>query len=436
LKRILSVFVCLILCVSLCGCKFYSVDTDNLLSPPKLTGDMYPISKAIEKTAPAGYKLKYPTTGTNKSAVMLEDVDGDESNEAIAFYQTTDDDQITMNINIIRYDKENAKSIDIKSVTASGVDKVEFCDLDGDGVKEILVGFEIYANSEKQLMVYSLTSNTLISRFEQKYTNFACPDFDGDGKNELLIQLLDTKEGLNKASLFTLSNEGVEQTTGCIMDGTVKTAGEFKLSSLSTGQTAIYVDEIKGIGAITEVLFVVKGELENTLLDLESEAENNKTLRAANIFSADINGDGIIEIPIASELPRVDDNSTENLYYTNWCSFNGETLTVKQVSLMNSADGYKIDIQRNWLGSIAAAKDTEKRTRTIYRYDSDTKTVGEKIVTFRAMKKSKWEKLKDSKQFKIAINGDTVYTATLNENGSDDLPTETQIKTMFSLYNY
>jgi len=436
LKRLIAAFLCLIICLGICGCNLYTVDTDNLLSPPKLNGDMYPIQVAIENSLSGGYKLKYPSVGNYRSAVILEDLDGDKKDEAIAFYETSNDEQVTMNINIIRLDGKKAKSVDSKSFTAAGINMVDFCDLDNDGTKEILVGWEIYANSEKQLTVYSFSSDTLISRFEQKYTNFICCDLDSDKKSELLIQLLDTKSAVNKAGLFSISKEGVKQTSGCIMDSAVKTAGEFKISTLSTGQTAVYVDEIKGIGAVTEVLFVTKGELVNTLLDVENNSENNRTLRAANISSSDINGDGIIEIPIASDMPRADANSGENIYYTNWCSFNGEALTVKQVSIINSVDGYKIEIPRQWLNSIAVAKDTDKKTRTIYNYDVNTQTVGEKIVTFKVYTKSEWNKAKGPKTVKLGAKGDNIYAFIKGDNkGQNSLSTK-EIKKIFSFYYY
>jgi len=435
LKRIIALLVCVFFSLTLCGCDFYSVETDDLLSPPKLNGDMYPIQNAIEKSVNDSYKLKYPGNGNYRSAVILEDIDGDGKNEAIAFYETTDDEQITMNINVIRSNGKEANSVDTKKTVAFGIDMVDFCDLDNDGVKEILVGYEIYSNSEKQLIVYSFTSNTLISRFEQKYTNFLCCDLDENGEKEILVQLLDTKTSVNKAGLFSVSNEGVEQISGCVMDGSVKTVGEFKLSTLSTGQNAIYVDEIKGIGAVTEVLFIRKGELVNPLLDVETGSENNKTLRAANISSSDINGDGIIEIPISSELPCADASSADSIFYTNWCSFNGEALTVKQVSIINTVDGYKIEVPRQWLNSIAVSKDTEKKTRTIYSFDNITQTVGEKIVTFKTLTKKEWDKTKSDKTVKVGTKGDTVFVAITGETENEFSLSKKELKGIFEIYN-
>ena len=55
----------------------------------------------------------------------------------------------------------------------------------------------------------------------------------------------------------------------------------------------------------------------------------------------DINDDGIIEIPVQQNVPSVASTLiNEKLYLTNWCSFNGDKLTVEMTAMINSVDGY------------------------------------------------------------------------------------------------
>lgn len=409
------------LCLMLCGCNMFVFDTDNILSPPELSGELKPIQQALVESIKGEYTLKYPTYGEIKSAVVTEDLDGDGIKEAFAFYSTSDSEETMMHLNVIVKDKKKYKSVDDNSKSASGIERIDFYDLNGDGKKEIIVGWEIYAESEKQLAVYQFEKNALTQIMSQKYTNYLCIDFDDNGKNEILVQDLDTKESTNKASLYSITENGLTQISGCLLDGKVKSAGRFKLSSLSNGQKAVYIDEIKGIGAVTEVLFMSKGELKNPLLDVENTMENVKTIRSATIPSADVNNDGIIEIPMASDIPNADFNSDEKLYYTNWCSFSGDVLTVKQVSVVNTADGYSINLPKRFIGNIAASKNVDKRTRTVYLYDSELQIIGQRVVTFKAYDKTEYEEseIKKSNNIKVFSKDNTIVVAETFDIGQE-----------------
>ena len=434
MKRVSTFMLAIALCLMLCGCNMFVFDTDNILSPPELSGELKPIQQALVESIKGEYTLKYPTYGDIKSAVVTEDLDGDGIKEAFAFYSTSDSEETMMHLNVIVKDKKKYKSVDDNSKSASGIERIDFYDLNGDGKKEIIVGWEIYAESEKQLAVYQFEKNALTQIMSQKYTNYLCIDFDDNGKNEILVQDLDTKESTNKASLYSITENGLTQISGCLLDGKVKTAGRFKLSSLSNGQKAVYIDEIKGIGAVTEVLFMSKGELKNPLLDVENTMENVKTIRSATIPSADVNNDGIIEIPMASDIPNADFNSDEKLYYTNWCSFSGDVLTVKQVSVVNTADGYSINLPKRFIGNIAASKNVDKRTRTVYLYDNELQIIGQRVITFKAYDKTEYaeSEIKKSNNIKVFSKDNTIVVAETFDIGQDLRLTSEELENVLS----
>ena len=434
IKKLVCALLCIACALCLCGCDLLVFDTEELIAPPQLTGDMRPIEVALRKSAGNGYTLKYPTSGDRRSAVMLEDIDGDATFEALAFYSTSDDELTNMHINIIRRKGEEWLSVSDQSIVAAGVEMVDFCDLDSDGVLEILVGWEIYGSSEKQLAVYSLVGDTLTKRLLQQYTGFLCGDLDDDGQNEIFIHLISASEGTNKATVYNLHEGGIKQTAGCMMDGAVKTAGQPQLSTLSNGKTAIYIDEIKGVGAVTEVLFLQNGELVNPLLDTESVYENTRTLRAAALSIADINGDGILEIPVASELPAAD-GSHEKLYYTNWCCFDGETLTPQLVAVHNTVDGYYLNVPESFVGRIAITKDVANHRRIIHSFDATEGIVGGRIAIITAIEIETFEdKDFDASSLKeIARNDTTVFAGAVYENGSGLALTFEQLCEMFNL---
>ncbi len=413
LKNLICILLALCICACICGCGFVD-NTDDMVSPPELTGEMSPIAEALYDSAGSDCDLKYPADGDHRSAIVLEDINGDAVFEAFAFYSTSDDEMTTMHINVICQKDGEWTSVADKTIVAIGVEMVDFCDLNNDGAEEILVGWEVNGNKDKQLSVFTFHNNTLDQLLLQAYTSFLCCDLDSNGTNEVFVHLLNTAEKTNKSMVYSYNENGIAQTSGCIMDGSVKAASEPILSVLSNGQKAIYIDEIKGVGSVTEVLYLSKGELINPLLDSENSYENIVTLRAASLEIKDINNDGILEIPVASDLPNAVSDG-EKLYYTNWCSFNGEKLSIKLITIVNTVDGYYLTVPNTMVGQLAVLKDTENHERKFYYYDASTATMGDMLFSITAIESDEW----DSRDFnkgdmtEISRTDDVVFAVVL-----------------------
>lgn len=433
IKKLLVLLLSISICLSLCSCALFSADTEELIAPPQLSGDMLPIKAALEKSAPKGYSLKYPSEGEKRSAVVLEDINNDGLNEALAFYSTDEDELTKMHINLIAFNSKEWESICEASVTAGGIEKVEFCDLNGDGKKEIAVGWEIFGSGEKRLSVYSFENKELKLLLDEAYTSFLCCDLSGDNKDDIFIQLLSASDQNNNAKLFGFKDNSVIRIGGCVMDKSVKTALQPKLATLSTGQNAVYIDEIKGIGAVTEVIFYKKGELVNGLLDNSGSMENTVTLRQSSILSQDINGDGQIEIPVASALKNADIESKEIMYYTNWCTYNGEALTVKRSTVVNSVDGYTVELPDKLMGKIAVKKNNDAKSRIIYSFNPETDEIGGMITEFLTVKSEKYDKKIYKEYIKITQSKGYTYLYKTGVEAENQGINEEQIKNMFKL---
>ena len=435
LKKIVLAVISFVLIFSLCGCNFFKTDMAELFSPPTLTGDFKYISQVIKKTAGTGYTLKYPVRGEHRSAVVQYDIDGDKKNEAFAFYSKTDGDVTTMTVQIIR--NKNGEWIDggTQTIIAAGVDMVQFCDLDNDGICEILVGWQVYGTSEMQLAVYSYSENTFVQRLLQKYTHFLTCDLNGDKKSGVLIIDINTTKQYNTAALFSLNDDGVVQTGICELDSKIQSASAPIVSELSNGKTAIYIDAVKGVGAVTEVLIEERGGLTNPLFDADTR-ENIRTLRSSSYTVSDINGDGILEIPVQENVPSVARSEVnEKLYLTNWCSFNGEKLTVQMTAMINVNDGYYYTIPNSLVGGIAVLKDTDKRLREIYLYDNETSTAGEMLVSFMSVGRSDWEsgQYSEAGYYKITQNETSAYLCKISDTAKSQGLTEEVITKIFIL---
>ncbi len=436
IRKFLTFWASVLTAITLCGCSFFASDTAELLSPPALTGELNPISTALSRSVKEEYTLKYPSRGDYRSAIVREDIDGDGILEAFAFYATTGAESVNMNLNYIRLKDGEWKSAAVQSLAAGGVDMLEFCDLDGDGIKELLVGWEIYGTSEMQLAVYNLAENSLTQRMLQRYTHFTTCDLSENDKNEILIINVNTAENRNTAALYELLPDGVAELSDCELDNAAKTFNMPVVSTLSSGKPAVYIDEVKGIGAVTEVLFMEKGELVNPLFAPDTK-ETLATLRSASFALEDINDDGIPEIPVQRDVPSVTKlQLNEKLYLTEWCSFNGERLTVRLTTMINANDGYYYTVPPKWVDNIAVLKDTDSRVREIYRYDPKTSAVGESLLYFVTVKKADLDAGKYDLQgaAEIISDGENTVLCRISEAAIRDGVTAEAVKAACQLY--
>lgn len=435
-KKILCLTLCFVAVLSLSGCNFFTPDTAELLSPPTLTGDMFPINEAIEKSESDKFTFQYPSRGNYRTAVIRHDVDKDGILEAFAFYSTTAKEGTQMNINMVANEGGEWHSVAKQSIAAGGVDRIDFCDLDGDRIDEILVGWEIYGTSELQLAVYSLGDNTLTQRMLEQYTHYVTCDLDKNDINEVFIARSTPSEGRNSAHLFSLTNVGVTQISSCQLDPTAKILNHPIVSTLSNGENAVYIDEIKGVGATTEVIFLEKGKLVNPLLDPAAK-ETTATLRIATMECRDINDDNILEIPVRREVPTVTrTNDSEKQYLTDWCSFNGTTLTSQMTTFVSVSEGYYYIIPAKWIDKIALLRDESSGLTEIYRFNSEENVSAERLLYIRSVKKADWDSgvYKNQDVTEIVNNGETSYICYISAAAEADGITAEKVKNDLKLY--
>lgn len=433
LRKGIILLLSAVICLSNCGCALVN-NTDELVSPPELTGEMSLIADALYDKAGSDCDLEYPTAGHHRSAIILEDINSDGIFEAFAFYNTSDDEMTTLHINVICQQDGNWISVADQTIIATGVEMVEFCDLNGNGTEEILVGWDVNGTSEKKLSVFTFEENALTQRLIQAYTSFLCCDLDKNGSNEVFVHLLSAADKTNKAMIYDFKQGEIVQTTGCLMDASVKSSNAPVLSTLSNGQSAIYIDEIKGVGSVTEVLYISEGELVNPLLDSVNSFENISTYRAASIETQDINNDGTLEVPVASDLPNAESDG-EKLYYTNWCSFDGKELSIKLVTIVNMVDGYYLTVPNAMIGYIAVFKNLESHERKFYHYDSKNGVLGKQLFTITAVEADDWasDKFDHGNKVEISRKENAIFVAELGDGAAAFAITIDLIKDTFCL---
>lgn len=184
MKRAGKMLVIGLFSLLLSGCMFTTPET-SLYRLPKLAGEYESLESQIDALLTNGAEYAAPTSGSNLQSVQMIDLDGDGSEEAVAFFRRASDKK-PMKIYIFKADGDSYERYAVIEGTSSQIYSVNYADLDGDGLKEILVGYK--SSSDVQgLAIYPLSPGTSESLLTTGYSRYANLDMNGDGKQELLI---------------------------------------------------------------------------------------------------------------------------------------------------------------------------------------------------------------------------------------------------------
>lgn len=393
MKRLSIISLITTACLMLSACSGFGINVQDSLSPPKPSGELYEIQKTLEASVGGDAELVYPSLGKYRSAIITKDIDSDGKYEVFSFYRTETDDKATvMHINYIRWVDEKWTSVSDLQLDCSGVQSIEFVKLDNSPIPKILVNWERFSATDKQLSVYSIDRGTLFEITKSDYSVYTTFDFNDDGIFEVVALHLDKENRTSTAKLLGLGETGFSEISSCKLDPLATSYFPPVISTFTDGTPAIFIDAAKSTGMITEILYVKDGNQLVSALPYTVNFENVNSLRASSIRSLDYDKDGCVDIPLNQKLPMVQSSAEEDsAYMTVWNRFDGEKFTPIKHTIINYTDGYYIEVPLEWINNIAIQRRVETYQRVFYRWDSILNEVGEEVIRIQSVPIKTWE---------------------------------------------
>ncbi len=436
LKKLLALFCTAAILLSLSGCSTANLSEGDLLAPPKPDGEMYEIQKALEAAVKSKVKLKYPTSGEYRSAFIVKDLnENGEDDYCIALYAVGEESSQNIHINVIKKTDDKWNSLHDTYYAASNVEMIDFYDFTGDGILEIIVGFNVYSGVDKQVAVYSLEKDRIVTRLLEPYDSFLFTDLNSDNEKEIFILNLDAASLSSTAKLYTFNQNGITEEGNCKLDGTISSYYTPIETTLANNQPAIFVDAIKGKGLITEVVFIKDGKLFAPFIN-EASGQNILTQRETSVSAKDINGDGRLDIPTLKPISGVTGNDVSSSYITSWVNYNGTEIFTVAHTIMNYIDGYYLTVPEEYVTTIGINRQTDARQRTFYIWNYEENLPETELFTIMVVTKDDWEKMPQSSGY-FELDKDDAGYVYLGKVHSDDkgktTVTKEQLKEMFNL---
>lgn len=404
MKRLLGVCMAVVLMLCTAGCRFFGNDFSSLLAAPQSPGELNDIQNALVQSIDGDYTLQYPTGGQYRTAMVQYDLNGDGLREAFAFYGTVNDDGTqTMHLSFINYlsDKWSVKS-DLQ-IVAAGINFIEFHDFNGDGTYEVVAGWKNYNSSSGILTVYCFENDSLIQRIRDDYLAYLVYDADADNRQELFVvsgqrPLLTAntndqmaEKAVMAASLYKLEENEIRQVGRCGLDAASERYAVPRYTSITAEQKAVVLDGyITGGGMITEAFVWENGGLSNLFYD-EVTGKNTLTYRTSTIRSLDYNEDGIVEIPQMQQLPTPSGEVGDSVYLTKWMQLEQQGFRSIGSSIVNTVDGYYIDVPTEWDNKITIVRKMDAMQRIVYMWDAQNDLLSDEIFRVQLFPIETWE---------------------------------------------
>lgn len=398
-KRILLTILS-VLTLALSSCKLSGLDSNTLLTPPQMNAADREILKAIESVS-SSYKLVYPKTGSYQTAITSADITGDGENEAVCFY--LDGSSKTVNFIILESIDGSWNIKGRGSSRASAVDRVNFCDLNGDGIKEIVIGWQFLSGEEKAIEIFRFgTDVTMQSLYTGMCNSFIAFD------DSVVVISRNTSGKTASASLIGRSGNSVSILSTVSLNNSITSFIAMQSGELPDSRRAIYIDEqLDSLMYTTEILiFDRKGELSRS-----TDTINTQTIRTRAYRCTDVNSDKRLDIPVEKSFPEYERNNvSENLSYVEWYDYDGSALNKITTAYTSINEQYMIELPNEWKDRITVqrAAENERAVRFYYIGEENKLTP---MFSIRVFSQQEYSDTVQSLGWKaIATSSENVYT--------------------------
>ncbi len=417
----------IIVCISITifsGCTFNNIGIEGLLASPTISKEQSEIYEALTKSVGEEIQLKFPSSGDNRSAFIVKNIDSDYTDEAIVFYKkkSTSANETGLRINILDFVDDKWKSVYDSPALAEEIDKVIISTIGTTKETYIIVGYGTKAVIDKKFVIYRYSEGILYSVYDDNYRMLEVVDMDRDGLNEIVTISRSPLDKNFYAEVYKIFNSNGDDVLSVKLSADIASFSSIKSGKIHEDTNALYIDALKSDGSmITEVVGIVNNKLTNFIIDSEM---SHKTVRPWGFDSYDLDKDGIIEIP--STRPFVGYENISNIknmiLQTQWKVVDEQgNVTTKFSSYYSKINSYVFIVPGSWDKLVTAKVNTGKNEVIFYKYDGDINDEMNELLRIMAIPHKNTQEYLDDGYEVLRTKGQIDYLYKLGESRDDSL---------------
>ena len=438
-KKWAALLLMMSLSLVLAGCAMpkLTLDPEELYALPELPARYTTLNQQLNAIQESGAEYAAPVSGSNIQPVQMVDLDGDGREEALAFFRQSDGEK-PLKIYVFTDHGDSYTQTAVIEGSGLAVYSIAYSDMNGDGRMEIIVGWRVSMDLQA-LAVYALEPGGARELARSNYVKYAVADLNGDGMQELTV-FRANQDGVGAADCYLWKNGALTLSSTIRVSMTMaelSQQGKVTAGTLRSGEPALFVTGVaEGMRAITDVLLLRGGELNNAVLS-PTTGVSGESSRFRALYPADINGDGVTEVPrtVALYGEELEGDTAQRV---DWISFDAAGAAIRVLSTYHAIeDGWYLQLPDGWADTIYVGRSASADEASVTFYMGDSRDQSyTPVLRITTLSGSNRERLAvRTGRFILGRNDGVIYAGELlkgNEGWADGV-TEDEVRNAFSL---
>jgi hypothetical protein len=438
-KKWAALLLMMSLSLVLAGCAMpkLTLDPEELYALPELPARYTTLNQQLNAIQESGAEYAAPVSGSNIQPVQMVDLDGDGREEALAFFRQSDGEK-PLKIYVFTDNGNSYTQTAVIEGSGLAVYSIAYSDMNGDGRMEIIVGWRVSMDLQA-LAVYALEPGGARELARSNYVKYAVADLNGDGMQELTV-FRANQDGVGAADCYLWKNGALTLSSTIRVSMTMaelSQQGKVTVGTLRSGEPALFVTGVaEGMRAMTDVLLLRGGELNNAVLS-PTTGVSGESSRFRALYPADINGDGVTEVPrtVALYGEELEGDTAQRV---DWISFDAAGAAIRVLSTYHAIeDGWYLQLPDGWADTICVGRSSSADEASVTFYMGDSRDQSyTPVLRITTLSGSNRERLAvRTGRFILGRNDGVIYAGELlkgNEGWADGV-TEDEVRNAFSL---
>lgn len=401
----------LLLALLLTGC--YSFDTDNLYAPPQRSREYRELQSAVE-AAMNGGGYSAPVSGSNRQAVQQADLDGDGLGETLVFCKM--EGEHPLRLLILRREEEGYRLLCTLEGDGTAFDSVQYAQIDGMPGQEILLSRRIAEQVQHFLSVYTLTDGEVRELMSSVYTAYTIQDLDSDQLPDIFVLRANPDGPRGYAELYRIRDgELVKEAEAGLSTG-ADSVKRIITGDIAEGVPAVFVASAFDENNLITDVFALTGNVFTNITLNDESGQSSQTVRNYYVYSTDIDGDKLIELPNTTPLPAEEgDAGAENQYRIVWYNLSPEGVRSDKISTYhNFGEGWFLFLPDAWCSNLYVTRRRDASGLSGTEFSLLQDGVHVPLVTVYTLSGEKARALSEADgRFLLTQRGDLCYAALL-----------------------
>lgn len=336
----------------LAGC---TLQSESLYALPERSPTYRELEKAVQ-TAKGSASYSAPVSGTNRSAIQQQDLDGDGVNEFLVFCKI--DGVRPLRVLIFHGIEERYELMCTLESDGTAFDSVQYAQIDGQPGQEILISRRIGEQVQPFLSVYTMNGKNARELLSSAYTAYSVVDLDRNLRSDLFVLRANPGGPCAYAELYRFQDGELRKDPEASLSTAADSVKRLLTGNVVKDVPAVFVASTYDERNLITDVFILKDRSFVNITQNAESGQSAQTVRNYYVYSTDIDNDGLIELPNTIELPAVEgDPQSDGQYRIVWYNLNPNGACIDKISTYhNYSEGWFLYLPEEWFSSLRVTK--------------------------------------------------------------------------------